>query len=247
MIRDRAPKARLSHGTKLLGDRLLIDLFADPSALMRALIEGGFVVAGDADGSSFFALTATTGPMYRIFTDDEIDTWRAWIASLDTVVAAPPHAETSPTTVADRMQQLLGDMRQRQRRSVAHTGPKLTGDDPGSPGQVRKEPVSWWFEQPAPAFMAALARPDNAWVVPGDACASRLVPLLTRSNSAMARALAAPTPDGSSGVSVITEWIDARCPLPDSLPAVRPITLLSPADRVAAHPTGQIHRAGSVH
>ena len=247
MIRDRAPKARLNHGTKHLGDKLLNDLFADPPALMTALVEGGFVTAGDPRGSSFFDLTTTTGPMFRIFTDAELETWREWIASLDTVVPEPPAPQPTPTTVAERMQLLIGDMRLRQQGSVAHTGPKLVGDDPESPGQLREEPVSWWFEQSASALMATLARPENEWVVPGDADASRLVPLLTRNNSAMARALAAPTPDGSTGVAVITEWIDARCPLPDSLPAVRPITLLSPPERVAAHPTGQIHGAGSVH
>lgn len=33
----------------------------------------------------------------------------------------------------------------------------------------------------------------------------------------------------------------------DELAAVRPLTLLTPADRVAAHPTGKIHGTGSVH
>lgn len=247
MIRDRAPKARLNHGTKRLGDAFLNDLFADPTALMTALVEGGLVVSGDPQRSPFFELTTTNGPMFRIFTDAELDTWREWVSELDTAAPLPPAPQPTPTTIADRMQQLIDDMRQRQQGSVAHTGPKLAGDDPQSPGQLREEPVSWWFEQPAPAFMAALARAENQWVVPGNAAASRLLPLLTRNGSSMARALAAATPDGSTGAAVISEWIDAGCPLPDSQPAVRPITLLSPPERVAAHPTGQIHGAGSVH
>ncbi|MBA3524810.1 MAG: hypothetical protein H0T85_09720 [Geodermatophilaceae bacterium] len=43
-------------------------------------------------------------------------------------------------------------------------------------------------------------------------------------------------------------WIAAGCPLPgDALSAVRPLTLLSPVERVDAHPTGQIHGTGSMH
>ena len=53
----------------------------------------------------------------------------------------------------------------------------------------RKDSVAWWFDQPAPAFMAALARPDNEWVVPSDAESSRLITDIVRGSNAMARAL----------------------------------------------------------
>jgi hypothetical protein len=244
MIRDRAPRARVNHGTKRLGDTLLNDLFADPPALMAALIDGGMVTPAH---SPFFDLTTPTGPMFRIFTQPELDTWREWIASIDAATAVPPAPQPSPPTIAERMVQLLDTLRSRQQGAAAHKGPKLMGQDSESPGQQRKESVAWWFDQPAPAFMAALARPDNEWVVPGDAESSRLITDIVRGSNAMARALKAETPDGSTGATVIEEWINARCPLPGAQPAVRPITLLSPPDRVAAHPTGQIHGAGSVH
>ena len=51
---------------------------------------------------------------------------------------------------------------------------------------------------------------------------------------------------GATRADVITAWIDAGCPIPDEVTA-RPITLLSPPDRVDAHPTGAIHGSGSVH
>jgi hypothetical protein len=224
---------------------LLNDLFADPPALMAALVDGGMVTPGDPGHSVFFELTAPTGPMFRIFSDPELETWREWIRSLGS--SAPKTGKPLPRTIAEQMAHLVDTMRPRQHSAAAHKGAKLVGDDPESPGHLRKEPVSWWFEQPASVLMAALAHPENNWIVLGDAASSRFITDIARGKNAMARALNAETPDGTTGVSVIEQWINARCPLPDAASTVRPITLLSPPERVAAHPSGQIHGAGSVH
>jgi hypothetical protein len=112
--------------------------------------------------------------------------------------------------------------------------------------QVTK-PVAWWFTQPAPALLAALANKENGWVVPGDAEASAFVTDLVRGHNAMGRALSAQSPYGSAWAEIAVAWINDGCPQPEAAPAVRPLTLLSPPERVAAHPTGQIHGSGSVH
>lgn len=246
MIADRAPRARVNHGTAQLAGVLLNDLFADPSALMAALVEGGWVVPGDPEASRFFGLTEPTGPMYRIFTDAELDTWRDWVRALAAGSEPPPAPSPRPETGGDKMSALLDDMRPRQLGVPAHTGPKLTGADPDTPGGVRVETLAWWFKRPSADLMATLSRPDNGWVVPGDADASRLMDLVRGSN-AMGRALREPTAGGSTGADVVAAWIDARCPMPCSRPAIRPVTLLSPTERVAGHPTGVILGAGSVH
>jgi hypothetical protein len=44
IIAERAPKARLNHGTTRLDDALLNDLFANPTALMAALVDDGLVL-----------------------------------------------------------------------------------------------------------------------------------------------------------------------------------------------------------
>jgi hypothetical protein len=247
MIAQRAAKARLNHGTKRLGDHLLNDLFADPPALMAALVDHGFVKPADPDHSPFFDLTTPAGPMYRIFTDAELDTWRDWIRSLASATNAAPIPKQPPAPIGERMQQLIDGLRARQRGVPAHQATTLTGDDPKSPGQQVSRPLAWWFDQPAAALMAALAGPDNGWVVPGDAESSKLITAIVRGSNAMAHALQDKTADGATGADVITEWINARCPLPNTQPDVRPITLLSPPDRVAAHPTGEILGSGSVH
>jgi hypothetical protein len=107
--------------------------------------------------------------MYRIFTEGELDTWREWVRSLSATDVSTPAASSPEATVADRMAQLIDDMRPLQQGEAAHRGPTLTGDNPESPGAQRKEPLAWWFDQPTAVLMATLARPDNGWVVPGDA------------------------------------------------------------------------------
>jgi hypothetical protein len=111
------------------------------------------------------------------------------------------------------------------------------------------KPVAWWFTQPTTALLAALANKDNGWVIPGDAEASPFVTDLLRGRNAMSRALNAKAPDGSGSTwaDIAVAWINEGCPQPEEAPVARPLTLLSPPERVAAHPTGQIHGTGSVH
>jgi hypothetical protein len=147
------------------------------------------------------------------------------------------------------MAALVDAMRPRQQTEAAHAAEKLTGPDPARPAEAVTRPVSWWFEQPTPALMRALADPGNGWITPGNASTSRFVTDLLRGHNAMSRALRGRVPggDGRTWAEVATAWIDAGCPLLPDPPAVRPLTLLTPPERVATHPTGQIHGTGSVH
>jgi Iron-containing redox enzyme len=233
VIQAKATKARLNHGNRRLGDTLLNDLFTEPDRLMAALVTSGRIVPGDPDASPFFALTEPDGPMFRVFTDPELATWRDWIRSLP----AAPAPRTPSAGSAELMAELVDAKRPLQDGAPAHTATTLRGPDPDGSAAVVEHPVAWWFTRPAPALMAALASPDNGWVTPGDAANSRLVTQVLRGRNAMARALAA-------DVDTITNWIDAGCPIP---PPPRPLTLLSPPDRIDTHPTGAIHGTGSVH
>ena len=89
----------------------------------------------------------------------------------------------------------------------------------------------------------------NGWIPPGDAEASPFVTDLLRGRNAMSRALRGKVPnaDGLTWIDVAIEWINAGCPVPADVPVVRPLTLLTPPERVASHPTGKIHGSGSVH
>jgi hypothetical protein len=291
IVRDRAPKASLNHGQKRLAGKLINDLFADPSELMASLVAGGMILPGDPAGSPFFSLTTPDGPMYKIFTAGELETWREWVRSLpaqqagaaasgtaaDAATGASTGAATgastsaatgastgattgtapadgaaaagvAPESTADRMVRLIDTMRGRQDGVSAHKAEKLTGPDPADPSGTVTKPVAWWFTQPTMAFMRALANEDNGWVRPGKPDDSLFVTDLLRGRNAMSRALSS-VAAGTSGltwVDVAVDWIRQGCPLPTGEPA-RPLSLLSPPERVAAHPTGKIHGSGSVH
>jgi Iron-containing redox enzyme len=248
MIRDRAPKARLNHGTRRLGGTLINDLFADPDALMSALVASGRIVPGDPDRSSFFELVGPDGPMYRVFSDAEIALWRDWSRSLAAPApAGEPVAVPVPADPGAQMVALIDTMRPIQDGASPHRSEKLKGPDPTNPARTVTRTVAWWFRQPARALMAALAREENGWVTPGSAQDSLFITDLVTGRNAMGRALSAPFgAGGGTRADVITAWIDAGCPIPDEA-APRPITLLSPPERVDTHPTGAIHGSGSVH
>jgi hypothetical protein len=248
MMRERAPRARVNHGQKRLAGKLINDLFADPAELMAGLIDGGMILPGDADSSPFFSLLTPDGPMYKVFTDMEIETWRTWVRSLPGVTAG--QASPLPVTPAERMVYLIDTMRRRQEGQPAHQTTTLIGPDPSDPSQLVSRPVAWWFRQPTEAFMQALAHENSGWIIRGDAQRSRFVTDLLNGKNAMARALSmvAPGTDGVTWATIATDWINNGCPLPGrGAGDARPLTLLSPPDRVAAHPTGKVHGTGSVH
>lgn len=250
MVRDRAAKGRLNHGSKRLGETAINDLFADPAAMMGALVDSGMIVPGNPAASPFFELVTRDGPMYRIFTDTELETWREWTRSLATPVPAPAVQPVGEPVAepGERMRLLVDTMRSRQEGEGAHRAEVLDGPDPADPAGRVSQPVAWWFQQPAAALMRALASKENGWVTPGSAATSRFVTELLKERNGMSRALKGKAPGGGTWIDVVTEWIDAGCPVPDDdAPSTRPITLLSPPERVAAHPTGQIHGSGSVH
>lgn len=247
IVRDRAAKGQLNHGSKRLGDKKINDLFTDPAVMMAALVDNGMIVPSKPESSPFFELVTSDGPMFRIFTADEIEVWEQWTRSLTAapvVVAAPP----ADVDAGERMRLLVDTMRSRQEGEAAHRGETLTGPDPADPAGRVAQPVSWWFQQPATALLRALADKENGWITPGSAATSRFVTELLGERNGMSRALKGKAPGGGTWLDVVTAWIDAGCPVPDDAPpSTRPLTLLSPAERVDAHPTGQIHGTGSVH
>jgi hypothetical protein len=207
---------------------------------MTSLVTGGMIVPGDPDGSPFFDLVTEDGPMFMIFEDEEIEAWRAWARSLSSSPdGGPAAAAATPVaaTPAERMVRLIDTMRPRQDGVSAHAEIELTGPDPADPDKVVTQPVAWWFGQPPAAFMRALATEDGTRMLTG----------MLNGRNAMARALAGKAPglDGVTWVAVATAWIEGGCPIPAD--DARPLTLLTPPERVAAHPTGQIHGSGSVH
>ena len=167
LIRHKAEFGQLNHGDKKIGANRINDWFRDPRAFLEALVTAGYVVPGEPENSSFLRLLSfENGPMYDVFTDTEIEIWRDWIRSLDDNGRDP--VNVSP---ADAMVLLLGHLRARQTGAEAHKIQTLAAPDGG-----QHLSITDWFNRPDREFLAALADPENGWIVPGEPGAS---PFLT--------------------------------------------------------------------
>ncbi|MEJ8632557.1 LodA/GoxA family CTQ-dependent oxidase [Streptomyces sp. MS2.AVA.5] len=244
LIERKAPYASRNHDGKRLGDNMLNDWFADPPGLLRTLRETGMIQAGDPEHSPFFALTAFTGPMYKVFTDSELDLWREWTHSL-----AAPSPPAPALTPLEAMIRLVDTLRPRQSGNAAHARIRITGPDPVKTSRSRSEPVAWWFTQPTEFLLAALAHPDNSLVRPGHPEQSAFEQLIAPTN-AMGRAFAAVVPGtGRTGHEVTAAWVTAGCPLPDLQPPVMRDLLSMPFRREmsGAERRPKIYGMGTVH
>jgi L-Lysine epsilon oxidase N-terminal/L-lysine epsilon oxidase C-terminal domain/Iron-containing redox enzyme len=261
MIQRKAPYARLNHDNKKLGANLINDWFDDPRGLLKELVDSGMIVKGDPDNSPFFNLLGFNGPMYKVFTEDEIKLWEDWVRSDEGEPPTPVE-----TDAARLMVRLIETMRQRQTGTPGHQENQLTGPDPDHPGQSITRPVAWWFEQPAPALMTAVANPQNGWIVPGDAGKSRFVTDLLAGDNAMANALSgiAPGTAHKTWRSIAIDWINKGCPIPPPVVAaqvaapfisrepaagapIRRLYLNSSPEEVLAHPHGRVRGNAAVH
>jgi hypothetical protein len=83
LIKAKAPYGRYNHTRKKLGDTNINSLFPDPEGFLRALLKHGYIIPGQPDASPFFKLLEFRGgPMYHVFTEDEIKLWRDWTIEL---------------------------------------------------------------------------------------------------------------------------------------------------------------------
>jgi hypothetical protein len=271
LINRKKPYGSLNHGDKKIAKEFINDLFEDPQLLLRKLaVEKSYIVPGDPVHSGFFQKLTFDGPMYKVFSDDEIDLWRQWVVWLGTKPAptpAPPSPQPQPVPgdSARLMATLISTLKEQQIGESAHARYTLKGPDVSNPGQEITQSVAWWFGQPVASFMQALSNPANGWIVPGDPRQSKFLTQLVDGVNAMGDAFSGEAPGGTmSWKDVATEWIQQGCPIPSAVEA-EPLALSSvnllglksqrafrlgvyptPAER-ARHPRGTILGMGSVH
>lgn len=211
MMGRKAHFGAQNHGTKRIGDNYINNWFAEPAGFMRELVRSGYIIPGDVEGSHFFELLRPTGPMFRVFTDDEIRIWENWTRSLaDTTTPSEPD-----TDVATLMARMIDTLRSRQQGTPGHAANRLTGTTPEG---VLTETVSQWFDRPTPMLLAALADPHNGWITPGDPTSSRFITELATGDHPMARVLGE-VANGTAHKtwrSIAIDWIATGCPLPST-------------------------------
>ncbi|AUT58011.1 LodA/GoxA family CTQ-dependent oxidase [Paraburkholderia caribensis] len=220
IIVQKKPYVSQNHVSRKLGDNYINDWFEQPSDFMKALVDGGFFVPGHPEQSSFFRRTSFEGPMFKVFTDDELATWRLW-----TQEGCPlPEKSTPPRTrvpVQVLMAETIETLQSRQVNAPSHKTQTVTGSD------VSGHRVTWtvaeWFEHvhddgPAAVIelMKAISDPVNELITKGDPSASPFVTSLLAPNGAMGQAFdeVAPHSGGVTHRQLTIEWITAGCPLP---------------------------------
>lgn len=271
LINQKKAYGRLNHGDKKIQTEFINDLFEDPQLLLDKLAgDKRLITPGDPVNSGFFQKLTFDGPMYKVFSDDEIELWRRWVVWLPTKAKSQPPPQPSgpapsapPAGIAESMAALIAALKDEQLGAGAHKRYTLKGPDPANSGQEVTQPVAWWFDQPIPNFMQALADPGNGWIVPGSPNQSRFLTQLVNGDNAMADAFSQEVPGLSkTWKDIATEWIQQGCPIPTAAKAVgftlslpfpaksktafRLGPFATPSER-ARHPRGTVMGMGSVH
>lgn len=220
LIVQKKTYASQNHGSRKLGDNYINDWFEQPADFMKALVDGGFFVPGRAEQSSFFRRTSFEGPMFKVFTDDELAIWRQW--TQDGCPMPDKQRRSRPTVpVQVLMAETIESLQSRQVNAEAHKTRTLVGID--LDGQRVDWSVAKWFQHvhddgsvAVIEFMKAISDPDNKLVIKGDPSTSPFVTTLLAPNGTMGQAFEeiAPHSGGATHRQVTIDWITAGCPLP---------------------------------
>lgn len=208
MIASKAQYASLMHGDIEIGENRLNDWFEDPFGLMIALQEAGLIIPGNLN-SPMFRLMSFDGPMYKVFTEEQIDLWQRWVLSLPSTNGKPPAKAHNPKkkgsarkVVYDNMRIVVDMLRARQQGASGHRA-RIQGPDPENASQKVTQPLHWWFNLGAnlvgdhlpeqlrradDLLLAALSDPANGWVVKGNILQSPLVTSMATGYGDMAEA-----------------------------------------------------------
>jgi len=217
LVRDKAPYGRYNHDQHQLGAHKINDWFADPEGFLIELQKAGYIIAGDPKNSKFFELLEfKTGPMFRIFTPDEIQLWKDWTTSLAVEKPDP----TKPRTPAENMIALITTLKQQQMGNKDHNNIRINGAD----GVSRS--IADWFDEEPVTFMHALANEENGWIKRGFPDQSLLVTQLLQESTSMGAAFSRVIADtgGKIGRQITIEWIES----------------LAPSERTSEHDNGRL-------
>jgi hypothetical protein len=207
MIERKKKYGQSNHQTRMIGDTRINEWFNDPPGFLDALATHGWIVPGDWDNSRMKRLTSfETGPMFRVFTDDELALWENYTNSLGTT---PPKPVPQPSSVV-AMAGVIDQLRIVQLGNTGHQSAMLAD----AKGEVHS--LAWWFERPAADLMGALSSPLNGIIVPGEPQNSRFLTDLIAPVGIMGSVfgLAAKVSPSESCREVVGRWIADGCPIP---------------------------------
>jgi hypothetical protein len=239
MIKRKADYGSRNHQDHTIGKVRINEWFDDPEGFLDALVEHALLTPGDWPNSRLNQLLAfETGPMYRVFTDDEITLWQNYVNELANPTPPPP---PEPPPPARAMALVIDQLRPVQSGVLGHVQNTLADEN----GTVHK--LAWWFQQPTRELMKALASPINDVITPGEPTQSRFFTELISPTGPMAAPfnLPASAPNVGTCRDVVHAWIAASCPIVDH--GTKALRLATPSYVRDIHPTGRIYGMGTVH
>ncbi|MFJ6657093.1 iron-containing redox enzyme family protein [Streptomyces sp. NPDC091377] len=172
LLFSRARQAAVYHGRFRLAGRPLAEWFADieagPGDFLDALAASPLVRPGDPDRSPLVkGLISETGPMFRVFTDEEVAAIRRWILRLPTAAPPGPDGRDPDGNVGGRGpdEARRRDLDDVQRTWLRHTAGNSAqppdGPLPGSPGSPRSLGSPRSPRSPRDAYHRLLTRQDS--------------------------------------------------------------------------------------
>lgn len=161
LIENKSSYGSKNHREKQLGTAKINSLFADPSAFLATLSSSAWVVPGHPEDSALLDYLATpSGPMFKVFDDDELGIWRTWIMSLGGHEHAPANAKLNSY---EGMQQVVIRMMKLATAVEPHRFVSLWGPSPNDGRDVELSVNSWLrtVDQSPNYLMAALKHAKN--------------------------------------------------------------------------------------
>lgn len=207
LIGKKAPYAKDVHGAVSVGGVKLNSLFDNPEELLDKLLDAKFFDIKSPRDSRFFDLLEFDGPMYKVFTSDDVDTVLDWLesVSISQEGCIEPLPQTSPSDDAVlAVIGLINDVASRAKRSHDEL---ILPDETG-----KAVPLVSFFDSPQ-RLMSALIR--GGWVIPYAADRSMLITRVVENSGPMEGEL---TPEQ---VESLKKWINEGALMPSDPDVMR--------------------------
>lgn len=249
MMNAKAQYGSQNHLDKRLGSSHINKLFADPAKFVDELASSAWVVPGNPDASPIMNyLTSFQGPMFKVFSEEDLEKWRNWIWSLKSNVLQKGRVDSYGA-----MREVMRRLAKTARAVKMHDFVLLRGPSPNQPAMVVEQSVTVWLQtvhRDPIHIMRTLANPDNGLIECGEPMKSPfitrvLAPGTTmggRYANAATEAVGKPTPEHAAlwtHTDIVSLWIQDGCPmqkLPDAT-----FNLFPPAGEYT--PTGLVDAA----